>query len=477
MNKLIIFTILITFLSGCIGKFEEEVPSVFKTDNFHIGDRITYELWGKMIVPKETGALIYRSEGEADVEIREASIKDGFGNDANVIDFYMKIHEIPYNQTRETVKDLPVDVEKHVYRIAEGNIVGGIIKSYTSHHAFNREREIEINSYPLNDVLDFFIQKEFGEGMNGSFYYENLSFEWRVNGYDEKLRALRVDVKLLNYTSKYFSVWIRNGYSFPYQVAFYYDDGLRINQYTYKMKSFKRGTGKEIYLGEVGYNSTANLKFYEWKKFGAPHHGNGSKLKMNIQNAVAQASSYSGLKKFLRENEGVYMTMAEYWEHGEEAGWNLHFGNRNLKEDYVLNVSNKGRSPIPYREISPYLPFKEIPKEINNISDELLSVADAEKIFEEKVNFWERNFSFKISFIEEYYPDTLFDIWEGNGKEKEIGTGTFPRGACLIDGMHEIVKRYAFGYWLITETPPFKPSEWKINGENGMITYAYEEYL
>ncbi|HEC75742.1 MAG TPA: hypothetical protein ENI33_00585 [Thermoplasmatales archaeon] len=475
MNKLITVAIVIIFFSGCIGKSGDEIPSVFKTDNFRIGDKVTYELWGKMIIPKETGSLIYRSKGKADIEIKENSIEDGFGNGVDVVDFYMKIHEKPYNQTREIVEDLPVDVEKHVYRLIKGDIVGGIVKSYTLHHAFNREREIEINSYPLNDIVDFFLQKEFKDGMNGSFYYENWNFKWKANGYDKKLKALRIDVS--DDSSKSFSIWIRNGYSFPYQIAFYYDDGTRINQYTYKIKSFKRGTGKEIYFGEVKYNSTRNLKFYEWKKFGVPENGKGSKLKMDIQTAMAQASSYAGLKKFLRENEGAYMVMAEYWEYGDEAGWNLHFGNKNLKEDYVLNVSNSGRNPIPYTEISPYLPFEEIPKDIENISNKLLSVADAEKIFEEKTNFWERNFSFKVSFIEEYYPDTLFDIWEGNGKEKEIGVGTYPRGACLIDGFHEIVRRYAFGYWLITEIPPFKPSEWKINGENGMVTYVYEEYL
>ena len=70
----------------------------------------------------------------------------------------------------------------------------------------------------------------------------------------------------------------------------------------------------------------------------------------------------------------------------------------------------------------------------------------------------------------------MFDIWEGNSKEKEISGGKEARGAILIDGFHEIVKEYAFGYWLTIPNPPLKDFYWKINGEDGIITYIYEEY-
>ena len=471
MNKVIVAMVVFALLAGCIKINEEKVPSLFKTDEFRVGDRITYELWGKMVVQTDTGFLIYTSRGTAEVEIKKGTVEDGAGNTVEVVDFYMSTDETPYNQTSEK-EALPVALEKHVYRLYDGEAVGGIVKSVTMHHAYNRERKLEVNCPPINDITDVFLQRELNASMSGNFDYENMTFTW-IASYDKNLKALRINVTAN--TSMSYVLWIRNGYPLPYQVMFKNDDGTRSNTYTFTLKKFKRGSGERFGFGSVAYDSERDVAYYRWKDFGAPWHGNGSSLKMNLQAAMVKAHDYAGLKQFLRDNPDSYMVYAEYWETADEAGWNLHFGNKNLKKEYVLNVSNAERTPIPSEEISQYLAFKDLPKDLDNISDEMISVAEAESIFEEKVDYRDENHSFRISFIEVYYPDTLFDIWEGNSKEKEISEGYESRGAILIDGFHQLVKEYAFGYWLVIPNPPFNPSEWKINGENGTITYIYEE--
>jgi len=474
MNKIIICIIVLALIGGCIKKEEEKIPSVFRTDSFRIGDEISYELWGKMIVRKDEGGfLIYSSKGEATIKVKEAVVKDGFDNEFNVVDFYMVSSETPYNYTKKETKGLDINLEKHVYRLYDGKMAGGILKSVTIHHAINRERHIEINSMPTNDFIDFFLQKDFKPDMNGSFYYEGMKFSWKAT-YDKKVHALRINISANASIS--LSIWMRNGYPLPYRISFSSDDGIRYNEYTYVLKKFKKGGGNEFHLGDINYTSKRDIEFYNWKDFGAPEHGEGSKLKLDIRVAMAQALSYAGLKQFLKEYPGAYMVYAEYWQSKKEAGWLLHFGRKNMREDYVLNISNTGRTPIPSTDLSPYLAYKEIPKDIEDVNDKMISVADAEKIFEERIDFEKTNFSFQISFVENYYPDTLFDIWEGNSKEKEITIGNTPRGACLIRGLSQMVKDYSFGYRLIVLSPPFIPFEGKINGENGMVTYVYEEY-
>ena len=166
---------------------------------------------------------------------------------------------------------------------------------------------------------------------------------------------------------------------------------------------------------------------------------------------------YPELKTFITSYPDYYITYAQYWDSNSEAGWNLHFGHKNLQKDYVLNVSNSGTNPIPSRVLNQkYLPYREIPKDIDDISDQLLSIADAETICQDLVAYSQVNHTFEISFIEDYYPDTLFDIWEGNSKEKEISDRSESRGAALINGYHGIVKDYEFGYWLTIPAPPLE---------------------
>ena len=143
MNKIIICIIVLALIGGCIKKEEEKIPSVFRTDSFRIGDEISYELWGKMIVRKDEGGfLIYSSKGEATIKVKEAVVKDGFDNEFNVVDFYMVSSETPYNYTKKETKGLDINLEKHVYRLYDGKMAGGILKSVTIHHAINRERHI-----------------------------------------------------------------------------------------------------------------------------------------------------------------------------------------------------------------------------------------------------------------------------------------------------------------------------------------------
>lgn len=473
-NRVMVALVVVALLAGCIKIGEkEEIPSFFATEEFRIGDAVTYELWGKMVVQTDTGFLVYTSRGEAEVEINKGTVEDGAGNTVEVVEFHMSTDETPYNQTSEE-EALPVALDKHVYRLYDGEVVGGIVKSVTVHHAYNRERRLEINCQPMDDIMDVFLQKELNASMSGSFVYENMTFEWDAS-YDKHLKALRINVTAN--TSMSYALWIRNGYPLPYQVVYKNDDGTRSNTYTFKLKKFKRGSGEAFGLGNVAYESQSNVAYYRWKDFGAPWHGNDSNLKMNLQAAMVKAHAYPGLKQFVRENPDAYMVYAEYWETADEAGWNLHFGGKTLKKEYVLNISNADRAPIPSEEISQYLAFEEIPKDMDDISDEMISVAEAERLFEEKVDYRNRNYSFRISFTELYYPDTLFDIWEGNSKEKEISEGHGPRGAIRIDGFHQLVRDYAFGYWLVMPNPPFNPSEWKINGEQGVMSYIYDESL
>ncbi len=231
-------------------------------------------------------------------------------------------------------------------------------------------------------------------------------------------------------------------------------------------------------MGNVYYESKRNLKYEKWKDFMSPSQGNNSKMKIYLRDAVVMALSYKGLKDFMKRNLNVYLVYAEYWEGKNSAGWILHFGNNKLRKDYVLNVS-KNREPIPSMEISPYLAYEEIPKDFENLSDKLMNVSSAENIFKNFIDYDFRNFSFKLSYIEVYYPDSLFDLWEGNGKDKEIvQIDLYPkaRGACLIDGFYKITKEYAFGYRLSRQYGPFIVFDGKINGMNGMVTYIYKEY-
>ncbi len=477
MNRklLVVLVTASILLTGCIKKEEEKPPSSFKTEAFHIGDKIEYETWGKMIVRREEGGfLIYGSKGDMTIEIGKTNVEDGFGNNFAAIEFHVAMDETPYNYTIEEKESLPVKLDKYVYRIYNNGTVGGIIKSVTIHHAINRERKIVVNSLPIIDITDFFLQEEFSDGMNGSFYYQGVNLEWRAK-YDKNIKALRIDI--LANSSINFSIWLRNGYPLPYQISFSSDNGIRYNKYTYVLKKFKRGGGEEIHIGNVNYSSKRDIEFYEWKDLGAPPQGEGSKLKMDIREAMAQALAFSGLKKFLRENKDAYMVYAEYWESGEEAGWLLHFANKKMRKDYVLNISNTGRAPIPSTDLSPYLAYEDIPKDIDEVTDKMMSVSEAEDVFSSMYDFYSGNYTFEIAFVEEYYPDTIFDVWEGNSKEKEISLSIIsPRGACFINGLHEMVRDYAFGYRVVVESPPFIVFDGKINGGNGLVTYVYEEY-
>jgi hypothetical protein len=481
MNKILVVMTLVVIFSGCLEiSNDDEVPSIFITENFRIGDEITYELWGKMLVTTNAGFLDYKSIGDATIEIKQNNIKDASGNVIDVIDFYVQTHEVPYNHSREEEEDMPVNIEKHIYRIYEDNRIGGIIKSRTIHHAYNRDRKIEIFTQPTFDMLDFFLQKEFKNGMNGTYSYENMNFTW-ISAYDKNQKAMRINIT--SNSSTELSLWIKNGYPFPYQIFIQTEEGNKLNKYTYILKKFKKGSSTNSYvLDDVHYNSTRNVDFYDWKDLKAPWHGTGSSLNMDIQIAMVESHNYLNtyypeLKTFINNYPDYYITYAQYWDSNSEAGWNLHFGHKNLQKDYVLNVSNSGTNPIPSRVLNQkYLPYREIPKDIDNISDQLLSIADAEIIFQELVAYSQVNHTFEISFIEDYYPDTLFDIWEGNNKEKEISDRSESRGATLINGYHGIVKDYEFGYWLTIPAPPLEEFHWKINGENGKLTYIYEEY-
>lgn len=471
---------MVVLIVGCIEK-KEGKPSYFKTGEFRIGDKFEYELWGKMIYRRDVGYYTkfytYSSIGKATIEIKEAKIEDGFGNEINVIDFQMTSYETPYNRTGgEEKEDLTVDLEKHIYRIYEGNVIGGIIKSITIHHAWNRDRHIEINCYPINDFIDFFLQKEFMEGMNGSYIYEGKEFTWKTE-YDKDLKALRINIKNENNIT---SIWIKNGYPLPYKIVYKMDNEVRNNTYSFILKEYKKGKGKNFKIGSNGYNSSRNAYYEKWKNFMSPLQGNNSRMKMSLRDAVAKALSYEGLKEFMRKNDNVYLVYAEYWEKKNEAGWILHFGNEYLRKDYVLNVSNANKEPIPSYELSPYLAYKDIPKNFEELNDKLMVISDAESIFEDFINYDFKNFSFRISYIEIYYPDTLFDIWEGNSKDKEIIGADIepqPRSACLIDGFYKLTRDYAFGYRLVGFSPPFIIFDGKLNGMNGMVTYIYYEEL
>gem|GEM_PF-3501163 len=477
MNKIVAAAMAIILLagwSGCVKK-EENKNNIFRTSALRIGDKITYELWGKMTVRRsEGGFLIYRSKGEMNIEIKTSKVEDGFGNMVDVVDFYAYIQEIPYNYTVEKKEDLPVTLEKHIYRLFDGSKVGGIIKSLTTHHALNRDVNIEINTMPLNDIIDFFLEKDFNASMNGEFYYEGINFEWNAS-YDDHFNALRIDVSPDVNAS--ISIWLKNGYPLPYQISISTDDGTKVNNYRYVLKKFEGGNGNEIHFSDIPYNYSRNMEFYSWKDYGAPWSGNPENFSFNIQTAMAQAMAYPGLKAFLASHPGAYMVYAKYWHGKNEEGWLLHFGNKNTKEDYVLNISSSGRSPIPSREISPYLAYEEIPKDMENLSDKMLSVEEAEKIFGKRISM-KGNLTFYISFVEDYYPDTLFDILEGNTKEKEITLLTpSPRGACAIYGLKGMVKDYSFGYRLVGLSPPFITFDGKLDGENGLLTYIYSEHL
>ena len=478
MNKIVVMVVVLSLLAGwtgCIKKEEENKTGFYRTSALRIGDKITYEVWGKMTVKREEGGfLIYQSKGEMSIEVKKATVEDGFGNTVDVVDFYEYLSEIPYNYTIEKREDLPVTVEKHVYRLLQENKVGGMIKSVTTHHAINRDRIMGINSMPLNDIIDFFLEKDFNSTMQGNFYYEGLNFEWEA-AYDENFHTLRIDVH--PDVNANVSIWLKNGYPLPYQISFSTDDGTKANTYRYILKSFRRGDGEELHLSDVPYNSSRNMEFYSWKDYGAPLNGNPQNFSVSIQTAMVQAMNYPGLKSFLAKHPDAYMVYAEYWHGKDEEGWLLHFGDKNTKEDYVLNISSTGRAPIPSKEISPYLAYEEIPKDFDDISNKMLSIEGAEKIFGEELSI-KNNFTFYITFVEDYYPDTLFDILEGNTKEKEISSiSPSPRGACAIEGLKGMVRDYFFGYRLVVLSPPFITFDGKLNGENGMLTYVYSEHV
>ena len=470
-NKIALLIILI-LLAGCIEHGEEEkIPDVFKTKPFRIGDKVTYELFGKATIQSGDNFFIYVSRGEAKIEIKEVQIEDGFGKKIKTIEFYMSLSETPYNYTPEgEIEELPINLEKHIYRIYDNNVLGGIIKSDTIHHAINRHRQILINSMPINDFLDNFLQREFKPNTNGSFIYEGRIFNWSAS-YDEKQKALQIVVPFN--TSKLY-IWIKNDYSFPYQIAFETDYGNQRNSYSFVLKSFKRGSGKELNFGFVNYTSLRNFNSSEWKDLG-PAQGE-SQMKMSLREAVAIAYTQQSLKNFLKNNPGSYLIYAEYWESKEKYGWILYFGKNGLKKEFVLNVT-EGAVPIVKEEINPYFPYEELPKNIEDLPNQIMDIGDAEKIFKNFVDYNFKNFTFKFSFIEIYYPDTLFDIWEGNDKEKEISIYSEAKKACSIEGFSKLAKDWQIGYRLVgAYEAPFISFDGKIDGENGMVTYIYKEY-
>ena len=484
MNKIIVLFILLFLLYGCIQK-EIEEPDFFETSAFRIGDKITYELWGKMTVKGEKGFFIYVSRGEASIKVREDRIKDGFENECNVIDFYINMHEIPYNYTPEgEIEGLPIEIEKHVYRLYNNNSIGGVIKSLTIHHAINRDRYIEIFSMPFIDIIDYFLQKEFRANTNGSFVYENMLFKWTAK-YDKKFNSLRIDV--YTNSNSNFSIWLKNGIPFPYQIEYREKIDNRINRYTYIFKKLVRGKGKEIHLGNVDYRFNKKGEYAKWKFLRIPIQGENG-MKMRSEDAFnyaikfsTGAENYGNLAEYLNKFKDAYAIFARYWEN-RNVGWEIYFGRQGSYETYVMNISlnistgkkiktNEGFGKMLF-DIYPY--YEGIPIPFEEISDEILTISSAEKIFSNITNYDFKNFSFRISYVEIYYPDSLFDIWEGNRKEKEISKME-ERGACFIDGFHKVVKEYKYGYRLVALSMPFISFDAKINGQNGMITYIYRE--
>lgn len=485
-SSILVIIVAVALIAGCLNpdNNNEQVPPFFKTDVFTVGDKLTYELWGKMTVLSDEGAFYsYLDLGEATVEIKEGSIEDGAGNEVNVIDFHMQSDETPSNHTKEVKEGLPIEMEKHVYRLRGTGIAGGIIKSFTVQHAINRENEFTMNAQPTSDIIDEFLQKEYNGTMNGSFTYQGMPFTWQGK-YDKSMKAYCITLTTDADNITTVQIWIKNDYPLPFQITFKQDDGATLNKYTYTLKKFSKGSGASFALGNVNYEATRDVTYYAWKGFGAPLQGSGGSIKLSMQTAMADALAsntpyYSEFRAFRSENPGTYMNFAEYWHTSAEAGWNLYFSNRTTTYPYILNTSNTGRTPIPTTDELNYyyIPYPEIPKEINNISDTLISISEAENIFSAYTEWGDANDSFRVSFIEQYYPDTLFDVWEGNGKEKGTGDYLDSRSAALVDGFHVPVRDYVFGYWLvIPHGSPFEPSEYKINGADGVVTYTYEGY-
>lgn len=480
--KLKIFSIVVVaiLLSGCINNVKKnETPTSFKTLPFRIGDKATYLLYGKMTIKTDNGFLIYMSSGEATVEIKKASIDDGFGKIHKAIDFYMSLNEIPVNNTPEgPIKGMPISLEKNIYRIVNGSNIGGIIKSYTINHQSNRDRYITIYSYPFYDIIDDFMQKEFKINENGSFNFENKNFTWRASKVENS--ALRIDFDTGK--DKNFSIWIKNGYSLPSQIEFRYSNESRTNRYDFEIKSFERGSGDEYKISKMNYTNEKRGEYEKWKNYGVPAQGSGGDFGLDIKSALSLArkfssgvDGYGNLGDFINKNGG-YVVYATYSE-GSNS-WELEFGNNGVKDVYVLNVS-KNKKGDERMDINPYLAyFPYIPFPMSKLPNEMLTVSSAENIFKgiEAINL--KEYSFHISYVEKYYPDTLFDIWEGNGKDKEIDIsgGANERGACLIDGLSKIVKDYSYGYDIMKAVqPPFVSFEGKIDGSDGMILYVYKE--
>jgi len=478
--KLKIFSLVVVaiLLSGCINNVRKNEITSFKTLPFKIGDKATYSLYGKMTIKTDNGFLIYTSSGEATVEIKEASVEDGFGKYHEAINFYMSLKEMPVNNTAEgVIKGMPISLEKNIYRIVNGSNIGGIIKSYTISHGINRDRHITIYSYPFYDIIDDFMQKEFNVNENGSFVFENKIFTWRTS---KDKNALRIDFDTGE--NKNFSIWIKNGYSLPSQIEFRYSNESRINRYDFEIKSFKRGGGNEYRILKMNYTNEKRGEYEKWKNYGVPAQGNNGDFGFDIRSALSNAykfssgaGGYSNVKNFINKNGG-YVIYATY--SGSSNSWELEFGNNGVKDVYVLNVS-KNKKEDERMDTNPYLAyFPHIPFPMNKLPDKMLTVSSAEDIFKsiEAINL--KEYSFHVSYVERYYPDTLFDIWEGNGKDKEIdiSEGANERGACLIDGLSKIVKDYSYGYDIMKAIqPPFISFEGKIDGSNGMILYVYKE--
>ncbi|MCD6512296.1 MAG: hypothetical protein J7K61_01660 [Thermoplasmata archaeon] len=482
--KIFSIAVLMLLLAGCVNPVEKE-----KTDNsfqllkFKAGDNVRYHVYGKMTEKTDNGFLIYTSRGTASISVIAGYADDGFGNIHPSLEFHMNIEETPENHTSSgVVKGLPINVEKHIYRIADGDKIGGIIKSETVLHSFNRDRDITIYSLPEMDIIDMFYGKIYTMQSNGTFIFNNVSFKWKAAGIEHN--AIKIDIHSDSIPNKNFSVWVKNGYSFPYKIEYMERDGDRENRYSFEMYKFSRGNGEEYDFSDIPLNYSRRGDYETWKIYRALPDGDGDALKTKLKDAFGRAqilsdgtANYSSLNDFMNKHENSYVIYASYWENENESGWEMYVGKDGLKEVYVMNATSNSKKDERI-DITPYLPYLNIiPFPLSSLPDEMLTISSAADIFGGIENFDFMHYSFQISYVEKYYPDTIFDIWEGNSKDKEISIEKpYERGACLIGGLSKVVKNWSFGYRLIKmEQPPYIEFEGKIDGSNGMILYIARE--
>ncbi len=482
--KIFSIAVLVLLLAGCIKPNEHgNTDTSFKLLDFKAGDAVRYNVYGKMTVKTDNGFLIYTSRGKAGISVRAGYAEDGFGNIHSALEFYMNIEETPENHTSSgVIEGLPINVEKHIYRLADGNNVGGIIKSETILHSFNRDRSITIYSMPSMDIIDKFYGKVYTMNSSGNFTFNNMYFKWKAVGIEHN--SIKLDVYSPSVTNKNFSIWIKNGYSFPYKIEYMEKNENRENRYSFELYKFSRGDGNEYNISALPFNYTKRGEYQQWKTYRAPPDGKGDEIKTKLKDAFARAQilssgvgNYSSINEFMSRNKGSYVIYANYWENENDSGWEMYIGKEKMREVYVMNATATSKKDERI-DINPYLAYLNvIPFPISSLPDSMLTISSAADIFSSIENFDFRHYSFQVSYVEKYYPDTIFDIWEGNAKDKEISQDRpYERGASLIGGFSKVVKNWSFGYRLIKmEQPPYIEFEGKIDGENGMLLYVARE--